>query len=132
MPRQKENPRPEIAPQPSQGLEPPNQSESNPNQLELHATRSPRQVRLQKEVFQAVTALARASAWAWRVKRQVVLVLDGLNKVSDRRHLHWFPAHLPEGVKLVLHVWGRDPGEASPEGGQRSPVMAGVRGQPAD
>jgi hypothetical protein len=57
MPWQKANPRPEIAPQPSQGLEPPDKSESNPNQLELHATGCPRQVRLQKESFQAVTAL---------------------------------------------------------------------------
>jgi hypothetical protein len=46
-----------------QGLEPPNKSESNPNQLELHATESPRQVRLQKEVFQAVKALDNRPAW---------------------------------------------------------------------
>jgi hypothetical protein len=38
-------------------MEPPNESGANPNQLELHATESPRQVRLQKEVFQAVKAL---------------------------------------------------------------------------
>jgi hypothetical protein len=39
-------------------MEPPNESGSNSKQLELHATESPRQVRLQREVFQAVKALA--------------------------------------------------------------------------
>jgi hypothetical protein len=42
-------------------MEPPNESGANPNQLELHATESPRQVRLQKEVFQAVEALVHPS-----------------------------------------------------------------------
>ena len=39
-----------------QGLEPPNESGSNPNQLELDAAGRPRQIRLHKEVFQAVKA----------------------------------------------------------------------------
>jgi nephrocystin-3 len=55
----------------------------------------------EKQLEQLPQWLARASAWARRVKRQVILVLDGLDKVSDRRHLRWFPSNLPAGVKLV-------------------------------
>jgi nephrocystin-3 len=46
-------------------------------------------------------SLAIASAWAEREKRELLIVLDGLDKVSDRQHLRWFPAHLPPKVKLL-------------------------------
>jgi hypothetical protein len=60
----KKYPRSKNAAPPGQGLEPPNESGSNPNQRELHAEERPRQVRLQKEVFQAVKALVRGSCLA--------------------------------------------------------------------
>ena len=44
--------------------------------------------------------LTLASAWAVRERRDVVLVFDGLDKVSDRRHLRWFPSFLPPRVKI--------------------------------
>ncbi len=62
MSRQKKNPRSENAAPPGQGLEPPNESGSSPNQRELHAAGRPRQVRLQKEVFQAAKTLVRKRA----------------------------------------------------------------------
>jgi nephrocystin-3 len=46
-------------------------------------------------------SLAIASAWAEREERELLLVLDGLEKVSDRQHLRWFPAHVPPRVKLL-------------------------------
>lgn len=46
-------------------------------------------------------SLAIASAWAEREKRELLIVLDGLDKVSERQHLRWFPAHLPPKVKLL-------------------------------
>lgn len=45
--------------------------------------------------------LATASAWAGRTSRTVLIVLDGLDKLSDRRHLRWFPTVIPPGVRLV-------------------------------
>jgi len=45
--------------------------------------------------------LALASAWAQRSKKELLIVLDGLDKVSDRKHLRWFPGFLPPKVKLV-------------------------------
>lgn len=45
--------------------------------------------------------LATASAWAGRTGRAVLIVLDGLDKLSDRRHLWWFPTVIPPGVRLV-------------------------------
>lgn len=46
-------------------------------------------------------SLAMASAWAQRSKRSLLIVLDGLDKVSDRQHLRWFPSFLPPRVHLV-------------------------------
>ena len=46
-------------------------------------------------------SLAIASSWAERERRELLIVLDGLDKVSDRQHLRWFPAHLPPRVKLL-------------------------------
>jgi nephrocystin-3 len=46
--------------------------------------------------------LALASAWAQRRKQELLIVLDGLDKVSDRKHLRWFPGFLPPKVKLVV------------------------------
>ena len=45
--------------------------------------------------------LATASAWAERTGRNVLILLDGLDKLADRRHLRWFPTVLPPGVRLV-------------------------------
>ena len=45
--------------------------------------------------------LAMASAWAQRSKKELLLVLDGLDKLSDRQHVRWFPVFLPPRVKLV-------------------------------
>jgi nephrocystin-3 len=45
--------------------------------------------------------LALASSWAQRSKKELLIVLDGLDKVSDRKHLRWFPRFLPPKVKLV-------------------------------
>ena len=45
--------------------------------------------------------LAMASAWAQRCKTELLIVLDGLDKMSERQHLCWFPAFLPPRVKLI-------------------------------
>jgi nephrocystin-3 len=45
--------------------------------------------------------LALASAWAQRSRKELLIVFDGLNKVSALKHLRWFPGFLPPKVKLV-------------------------------
>jgi len=45
--------------------------------------------------------LALASAWGQRSKKELLIVLDGLDKLSERKHLRWFPGFLPPKVKLV-------------------------------
>ena len=45
--------------------------------------------------------LALVSAWAERTDRKILIVLDGLDKLSDRRHLRWFPMALPPRVNIV-------------------------------
>ena len=54
-----------------------------------------------KQLEQLPLWLATASAWAQRENKEVLIVLDGLDKLSDREHLRWFPAFLPMQVKLV-------------------------------
>ena len=54
-----------------------------------------------KQLEQLPLWLAIASAWAQRENKEVLIVLDGLDKLSDREHLRWFPAFLPPQVKLV-------------------------------
>ncbi len=41
--------------------------------------------------------LATGGAWAGWEGRQLLLVLDGLDKTSDRKDLRWIPSFLPEG-----------------------------------
>ena len=55
----------------------------------------------EKQLEQLQQWLALGSVWAEREGREVLLVLDGLDKVSDRKELRWFPSFLPSGVKLV-------------------------------
>jgi len=55
----------------------------------------------EKQLEQLPLWLAAASAWAQRCERELLLVLDGLDKLSDRKHLRWFPVFLPPKVKLV-------------------------------
>ena len=55
----------------------------------------------EKQLEQLPQWLALASAWAQRSKRELLIVLDGLDKVSERQHLRWFPGFLPPNVKLV-------------------------------
>ena len=57
--------------------------------------------------------LATASAWAERTDRAVLIVLDGLDKLADRRHLRWFPTALPPGVRLVASCLDGDVIEAA-------------------
>ena len=45
--------------------------------------------------------LAKGSAWSERTGKGILLVLDGLDKVSDRTHLRWFPSFLPQGIRMV-------------------------------
>lgn len=54
-----------------------------------------------KQLEQLPTWLARGSAWAQRTQRSLLIVLDGLDKVSDRSHLRWFPSFLPPQIHLV-------------------------------
>jgi formylglycine-generating enzyme required for sulfatase activity/tetratricopeptide (TPR) repeat protein len=54
-----------------------------------------------EQLDELATWLASASAWAMRTGRTVLIVLDGLDKLADRRHLRWFPTVLPPGVRLV-------------------------------
>jgi len=55
----------------------------------------------EKQLEQLPQWLGLASAWAQRTGRELLLVLDGLDKVSAYAHLRWFPGFLPPGVKLV-------------------------------
>jgi len=55
----------------------------------------------EKQLEQLPQWLATGGAWAQREGRELGLVLDGLDKVSDRKDLRWFPSFLPPGVKLV-------------------------------
>jgi nephrocystin-3 len=45
--------------------------------------------------------LAMASSWSQRTKSELLIVLDGVDKVSERQRLRWFPRFLPPKVKLV-------------------------------
>lgn len=56
----------------------------------------------EKQLEQLPIQLAMAGAWAERTGREMLLVLDGLDKVSDRQNLLWFPSILPPGVKMVV------------------------------
>jgi tetratricopeptide (TPR) repeat protein len=55
----------------------------------------------EKQLEQLPQWLALGSVWAEREGRELLLVLDGLDKVSGRKDLRWFPSFLPSGVKLV-------------------------------
>ncbi|MEI6454006.1 MAG: tetratricopeptide repeat protein, partial [Actinomycetes bacterium] len=57
--------------------------------------------------------LATASAWAGQTGQNVLIVLDGLDKLADRRHLRWFPTTLPPGVRLVVSCLDGDVLEAA-------------------
>lgn len=57
--------------------------------------------------------LAMASAWAQRCKTELLIVLDGLDKISERQHLRWFPAFLPPRVKLIASCLDGDILEAA-------------------
>jgi nephrocystin-3 len=56
----------------------------------------------EKQLEELPQWLALGSAWAEREGRELLLVLDGLDKVSDRKDLRWFPSFLPAKVKLVV------------------------------
>jgi tetratricopeptide (TPR) repeat protein len=45
--------------------------------------------------------LSIASAWSHRNECGFLIVLDGLDKIADHKHLRWFPSHIPPGIKLV-------------------------------
>ncbi len=45
--------------------------------------------------------LSRAGACAEREGRHWILVLDGMDKLSALKELHWWPSELPTGVKVV-------------------------------
>ena len=55
----------------------------------------------ERQLEQLPQWLALGSSWAEREGRELLLVLDGLDKVLDRKDLRWFPSFLPSGVKLV-------------------------------
>jgi nephrocystin-3 len=57
---------------------------------------------VKKTLEQLPEALALASAWAQRNKRSLLIVLDGLDKLSGEQHLRWVPDCLPPKVKLVV------------------------------
>jgi len=56
----------------------------------------------EKQLEQLPIQLAMAGAWAERTGREMLLVLDGLDKVSERKNLLWFPSILPPRVKMVV------------------------------
>ncbi len=56
----------------------------------------------EKTLEQLPEVLALASAWAQRNKRGLLIVLDGLDKLSGEQHLRWVPDCLPPKVKLVV------------------------------
>jgi WD40 repeat protein len=45
--------------------------------------------------------LSRASAFAEEARRDWIIVLDGLDKLSSRTELRWWPSELPSRVKMV-------------------------------
>jgi len=55
----------------------------------------------EKQLQQFPIRLAMAGAWAERTNREMLLILDGLDKVSDRKSLIWFPSILPAGIKVA-------------------------------
>jgi len=55
----------------------------------------------EKQLQQLPMQLATASAWAERTQGELLFVLDGLDKVSDRKNLIWFPSIMPAGIKMV-------------------------------
>jgi nephrocystin-3 len=54
-----------------------------------------------KQLEKLTEWFAMGSAWAQRTKSELFIVLDGLDKVSERHHLRWFPPSLPPKVKLI-------------------------------
>jgi hypothetical protein len=46
--------------------------------------------------------IALAGSWAQRTRQQLLIVLDGLDKLSDQTHLRWFPSLFPPRIKLVV------------------------------
>lgn len=56
----------------------------------------------EKQLEQLPIQLAKAGAWAERMEREMLLVLDGLDKVSGRKNLLWFPSILPPRVKMLV------------------------------
>ncbi|NCA11995.1 DUF4062 domain-containing protein, partial [bacterium] len=66
-----------------------------------------------EQLDELATWLATASAWAGRTGRTVLIVLDGLDKLADRRHLRWFPTVIPPGVRLVASCLDGDVLEAA-------------------
>ena len=56
----------------------------------------------EKVLEQLPTVLATMSSYAVREKREWLVVLDGLDKVSGHEHLRWFPLMIPEGLKSVV------------------------------
>jgi formylglycine-generating enzyme required for sulfatase activity len=55
----------------------------------------------EEQLDELASWLATASAWAGRTGRTVLVVLDGLDKLAERRDLRWLPMALPPGVRLV-------------------------------
>jgi len=66
-----------------------------------------------KQLEQLQIWLSIVSVWAKRNKKELLIVLDGLDKVSDRTHLRWFPSFLPPKVKLVASCLNGDVLEAA-------------------
>ena len=54
-----------------------------------------------KQLDQLPDWLAIASTWARSTRKEFLFVLDGLDKISDRKHLGWLPRYLPPRIKLV-------------------------------
>ena len=46
--------------------------------------------------------LAYASAYAGKESKRLLVVIDGLNALSDLRDLRWLPSYLPEHVHLIV------------------------------
>lgn len=54
-----------------------------------------------KQLDQFSDWLAIASVWAKNKRKEFLFVLDGIDKISDRKHLGWFPRDLLPKIKLV-------------------------------
>ena len=54
-----------------------------------------------RQIEQLQAWFTKAGSWAKRCRKDILLVIDGLDKLPDRQNMLWLPVHLPPKLKLV-------------------------------